>query len=540
MRANLNLLMNRLGRQCARHPSRWAVRRRLSTLPSAKGKTSGNSIKTTPSPLQQKVAKDVVSSSGGGGGGSASGASAGPAHSVMRMWIEGAIGASLVYGAVWGVENQQIYPIQVPLNSVTHVCASGVGLSFVARARGTAVARRLGVGALVGLWGLSGGLLSKGSMQASQGNNNTNSSSSSSSSHSRGKGRATKEDLTDAAKDCGTAILATVPFAAAVFRKRAARFSARNALGILVGSCCLVGAVICDLQPMEAEIVWKYSESYSRHPGLFLGWCHWFSYVLLGGGPIALLAGPAAMLTLACYSDLPTLERAKAQELGAESFREKQRTTSAFWPIKFSNRYVSDRRLYESVPVSEGGKKSTLLLGEWVVAKEFRPWTDTALGRTKGIGLKSVLGGINEEENEEGGLTGVLITRVGHRGNAPTDAALEVRFGDGRAFQMREHSASKFFLEPLEVAESAKENFWTRLAEAFANWIAADSWRLDPNECWILQSGGDGDEAFVVLSDGDMKTRFQVLCRPGSSSQVLDASALQLILNDARERGFGV
>jgi hypothetical protein len=405
-----------------------------------------------------------------------------------------------------------------------HVCAGGVGLSFVARAKGTGAMRRIGLGVLVGLWGLSGGLPNSITHQNSDNKRSAAS-----------PRRATKADPVDAVKDVGRAILATIPFAAAAFRKRAQRFSARHVVGLTFGSACLVGAALCDVRPRKVEYLWRPIETYSRHPGLFLGWCHWFGYVLLGGGPLALLAGPGAMLAVACYADLPALERECAAEVGPLAYREQQRTVSAFWPIKFSNRYVSDRRLYESIPALEGGggKGHNALLGEWVVEHEFRPWTDRALGRVD----------LHSDDTAEGAnatTTGVLVCR-----GATVSSVLEVRFTDGRAFQMRAQAASKFVLEPLEVEVTDTEMdtdmvaFWMRLPEMFANWMAADSWRLDPNECWILQSVGEGDEAFVVLSDGDMKTRHLILRRPGNVDGKLGASVLTSLVDGAREAGFG-
>ena len=245
--------------------------------------------------------------------------------------------------------------------------------TFIRRAcSGTGAIRRIGVGSLVCLWGLTGGLRQQlGDREEAT--------------RTTSPQRATKANPAEAVKDLGRAILATVPFAAAAFRRRAQRFSARHALGLTFGSVCLVGAAICDVRIREAEFLWRPIEAYSRHPGLFLSWLHWFSYALMGGGALAFVAGPVAMLVDACYTDLPSLEKTCAEKVGAQAFREQQRTVSAFWPIKYSNRYISDRRLYETVPVMvrEKDANGSPLLGEWVVEHELRPWTDKLLGRLR-------------------------------------------------------------------------------------------------------------------------------------------------------------
>ncbi len=502
--------------------ARHLGRRHLSAEPK---KTADSALKTTPSPLPRLPVASSSSSS------SSSSSASGPVHSVLRIWTEGAVGAALIYGAAWGLEEQQVYPVQIPVNSLMHVCAGGVGLSFVARARGTSAARRLGVGVLVSLWGLSGGLPNSVTHRNRGGKNST-----------PALQRATEADPTDVFKDVGRTILATIPFAAATFRKRVQRFSARHVLGLTFGSVCLAGSALCNFRPLEAEFLWRPTEAYSRHPGLFLSWCHWFSYVMLGGGLLAFVTGPGAMFATTCYVDLPILESKRTLEMGPLVFREQQRTVSAFWPIKFSNRYVSDRRLYESVPVleEETGSESDVLLGEWVVEHEFRPWTDQMLGR---VNMTS------DTDISDATAVGVLVTKN-------LADVLEVRFSDGRAFQMRAQAASKFTLEPLKVEDVANSissspsdeigapfmdilSFWARVPEMFANWMASDSWRLDPNECWVLQSGGEGDGAYVVLSDGDMKTRHIVLRRPGNPDGKLVRSVLTPLVDRARAEGFG-
>ena len=140
-------------------------------------------------------------------------------------------------------------------------------------------------------------------------------------------------------------------------------------------------------------------------------------------------------------------------------------------------------------------------------------------------------------------MTGVLFSRR-HSSN---DGTLEVRFTDGRTFQMREYGASKFVLEPLEVAVADPPsrgdlydvmNLLMQLPDMLSNWIASDSWRLDPNECWILQHGGEIDSEYVVLSDGDMKTRHLILRRPGNINGGLESVVLKALVDEATEAGW--
>jgi steroid 5-alpha reductase family enzyme len=74
---------------------------------------------------------------------------------------------------------------------------------------------------------------------------------------------------------------------------------------------------------------------YSRHPNYFFEWIHWFAYIFLAvGSPIwwLTLLGPVLMgIFLLKITGIPYTEQQSLKSRG-ESYREYQRTTSAFIP----------------------------------------------------------------------------------------------------------------------------------------------------------------------------------------------------------------
>ena len=88
-------MMNVLWR-AGRHAGKCVQRVSFS---SAAEKRAEAGLRTTPSPFK-KAGADAPAA------GTAAAAS-GPAHSVLRIWAEGTIGATVVYGAVWGLVEQQ-------------------------------------------------------------------------------------------------------------------------------------------------------------------------------------------------------------------------------------------------------------------------------------------------------------------------------------------------------------------------------------------------------------------------------------------------
>ena len=74
---------------------------------------------------------------------------------------------------------------------------------------------------------------------------------------------------------------------------------------------------------------------YSRHPNYFFEWIHWFAYIFLAiGSPYGWLAllGPVLMgVFLLKITGIPYTEQQSVKSRG-ESYREYQRTTSAFIP----------------------------------------------------------------------------------------------------------------------------------------------------------------------------------------------------------------
>jgi steroid 5-alpha reductase family enzyme len=71
---------------------------------------------------------------------------------------------------------------------------------------------------------------------------------------------------------------------------------------------------------------------YSRHPNYFFEWVHWWAYVLIGHGAPLTWVGPVVMLVfLFRISGIPYTELQAIKSRG-ETYREYQRTTSAFVP----------------------------------------------------------------------------------------------------------------------------------------------------------------------------------------------------------------
>ena len=296
----------------------------------------------------------------------------------LRLFAEGAISISLVYGIFWGVETQSFVPTNIDYLHLQSMFAGGAGIAFAFRAKGCNISRRLAVGALAGSYALYG--------SASQTRwSDTNK-------------RVTATTISNAGKDISLAIVTMLPFLSASLSRSTIRFSSRNMIGVVLSSSCLLGATLCDYKPKELDIVWKRLDATSRNSGLFLEWLHWFGYIMLGGGAVAMIAGPIAMYGHLCYTTLPEREeREERKEQMATlenmhdknvSYRHRQRTVSAFFPISYSNRYVSDHHLYESLVQDQSvtskqmhSELEPVVLGEWIVDVEIRPLYDQLLGR---------------------------------------------------------------------------------------------------------------------------------------------------------------
>ena len=445
------------------------------------------------------------------------------------------------------------------------MCAGGAGVAFALRASGRNPTRRLAVGALAGSYALYG----------------------SASSTRRGGGgtkqRSTAPTVEGVAKDISLSVVAMLPFLSSALSRATKRFSTKNAVGVLLSSSCLLGALACDFKPPELKNVSSHLESKSRHPSLFLEWLHWYGYVLLGGGVVALIAGPIAMFGKICYDDLPSKEKIKIkiqQEeeegvgevgevgKGESSYRHRQRTVSAFWPIWYSNRYISDHHLYETIvqDASITTKSSTelekFIVGEWVVDVDVRPISDHLLGRAsmtlEKMLPKWVVNNLPQGDDGGGGAGGdgvtsaaekcsVLITLDNNRppsnkkGSA-LPSVLIARYTDGRTYRLvsdgDSRTVGKYTVHPILPTEEEDENFWTRIPSQMFNWIAADGFRIDPNEYWFLQTGAKDDDAYVVLSDGDMRSRYQALRRPGNVEGGLNHYVRERLLKQGREIGF--
>ena len=68
--------------------------------------------------------------------------------------------------------------------------------------------------------------------------------------------------------------------------------------------------------------------------------------------------------------------------------------------------------------------------------------------------------------------------------------------------------------------------------------IAADAYQMDPVEWWVVDYGGVGDDAYLVVSDGDFRTRLQILRRPGSNGGSLHNTVRGRILAWAAGEGL--
>merc|ERR1711871_1634027 len=69
------------------------------------------------------------------------------------------------------------------------------------------------------------------------------------------------------------------------------------------------------------------------------------------------------------------------------------------------------------------------------------------------------------------------------------------------------------------------------------SWIAADSYRLDPNEWWALSIDPKDEPSWIVVGDGDFKSRCQVLVR--DRDEFNHETKVQ-IFEDLASRGYDV
>ena len=459
----------------------------------------------------------------------------------VRIFMEGAASIAVMYGIFWSAETQPLMPVTFSYLHMQSMCAGGAGIGIALRAKSCNPMRRLAVGALSVSYAIYG--------SATRRQRNTT--------HRDQNQRATASTAEGVAKDISLAVVTMLPFFSSALSRSTKRFSSRNLAGVMLSSTCLLGAAVCQFKPDELQPFWSYLDNKSRHPGLFLEWIHWYGYMMLGGGAIALLAGPVAMCGHICYEILPAREidaesAASNTEADSDSYRHRQRTVSAFWPIKYSNRYISDYHLYESVLQHESilsSSKADLeqrVVGEWVVDIDLRPKYDQLLGRSP-LKLGSVLLSFvrswlqeqeHEQEREEAQETSkacaVLIRPNKQNG-------LEMRYSDGRTYNLlpsQTKEIGKYTVVPLPVTSAESEQFWTHYPAQFFNWVAADMFRMDPNEVWLLEVGSEGNEAYVVLSDGDMRSRYQGLRRPRNKSGRLHPEVHARLVKQGTNQGF--
>jgi steroid 5-alpha reductase family enzyme len=137
-------------------------------------------------------------------------------------------------------------------------------------------------------------------------------------------------------------VLFSLPFLAVVFNT-ANPLGILDGLGVAVWIFSVLGEVVADWQLARFrrgsqnrgktcnQGLWRYS----RHPNYFFEWLHWFAYILLAAGSpywwLSLL-GPVTMgVFLFKITGIPYTEKQALRSRG-ESYREYQRTTSAFFP----------------------------------------------------------------------------------------------------------------------------------------------------------------------------------------------------------------
>ena len=507
-------------------------------------------LTTTPSPSIATPAPNVPATSA----------------SSLALFAQGSLCISLAYGVIWGVETQSIRPTALPWVDIHSMCASGAGIAFALRASGCNPLRRLAVGTLAASYGLYG--IASSTQRAGH----------------RTKQRATAASPKQVAQDLSVSIVTMIPFLAASLSKKTIRFTSKNLIGFVLSSTCLLGATVCDFKPPELEFMWNYLETKSRHPNLFLEWLHWSGYIMLGGGAAAFLAGPVFMFGNICYNIMPNEEQSSAEEQDelptdtivvgdGHSYRHVQRTVSAFWPMKYSNRYISDHHLYETVVqkdsvVGESGAgkgpgTDTVLCGEWVVDIDVRPTYDQLLGReemtwqsmlpkwmSNNMPAVSGSGSVSGEEEEgtpsgtAGGTAPATAVLISPSTLANGNNALEMRYTDGRAFRLVpiDQCTGKYKVLPLvplvEDSENPVMQSLQGMASTVFNFIASDGFRLDPNEMWVVDVGGVGNEAYVVLSDGDMRSRYQALRRPQNPSGGLHPEVHDRLMKLGRQHGF--
>ena len=137
-------------------------------------------------------------------------------------------------------------------------------------------------------------------------------------------------------------VLFSLPFLAVAFNAKPA-LGIWDFLGALVWVAAVLGETTADRQLAQFrgqpenrgktcnQGLWRYS----RHPNYFFEWIHWFAYIFLAvGSPYwwLTLLGPLLMgFFLIKITGIPYTEQQSLKSRG-ESYREYQRTTSAFIP----------------------------------------------------------------------------------------------------------------------------------------------------------------------------------------------------------------
>ncbi len=137
-------------------------------------------------------------------------------------------------------------------------------------------------------------------------------------------------------------VLFSLPFLAVAFNSKPA-LGVWDLAGVLVWFTAVMGETAADRQLSRFRAqpenrgktcnqgLWRYS----RHPNYFFEWIHWFAYIFLAVGSSywwLTLLGPVLMgVFLLKITGIPYTEQQSLKSKG-ESYREYQRTTSAFIP----------------------------------------------------------------------------------------------------------------------------------------------------------------------------------------------------------------
>ncbi len=244
------------------------------------------------------------------------------------LWIAPMMAALMLWAWSW-----QLRRANAGIVDVAWAAGMGIAAGFIAATGQGAVAPRLALALLAGLWSarLAGHLWRRVRIEED------------------GRYRALREHwqghqgkfLIFFIFQAGLVLLFCLPFLAVGANPASA--TAALAVGLSIWLFALGGEAVADRQlarfradPANHGLtcqtgLWRYS----RHPNYFFEWCHWFCYVALAwGSPLGWLAwlGPVLMYVfLRWVSGIPFTEQQALRTRGAH-YRDYQRRTPIFFP----------------------------------------------------------------------------------------------------------------------------------------------------------------------------------------------------------------